>query len=209
MLPFPGKANSLGETAARCEFRRISIRGSQCGFIVGPLITTYITHMSHNLSVSPKAAYAECFGLNLRRAARVVGRRYDEALRPIGLNNGQFATLCVIAAFDPLSMHGLAEHLSMDRTTLTAALKPLKRRGLVSNRFDKQDRRTRIISLTDDGMQLLAEAIPLWKKVQRRISGEMGTGGLPVFRAQLALLSSANSDVEGPSTARSHLTTPF
>ena len=145
--------------------------------------------MTTKLPVDPLVMYDECFGLNLKRAARTVGRRYDEALRPVDLNNGQFATLAVIAAFQPVSIQILAEHLSMDRTTLTAALKPLERRTLVSVRPDDLDRRGRNINLTDEGMKLLREAIPLWKKVQGRITREMGTSGLPVFRAQIAQLS--------------------
>jgi DNA-binding MarR family transcriptional regulator len=145
--------------------------------------------MSTKLPTDPLILYDECFGLNLKRAARTVGRRYDEVLRPVDLNNGQFATLAVIAAFQPVSMQILAGHLSMDRTTLTAALKPLERRTLVSVRPDAVDRRGRIINLTDAGMKLLRKAIPLWKQVQSRVTREMGTAGLPVFRAQLAQLS--------------------
>ena len=145
--------------------------------------------MNTKLPIEPIVMYDECFGLNLRRAARTVGRRYDEALRPVNLNNGQFATLAVVAAFQPVSILVLAEHLSMDRTTLTAALKPLERRTLVSVRPDDLDRRGRNITLTDVGTKLLREAIPLWKKVQGRITREMGTAGLPIFRAQLAQLS--------------------
>jgi DNA-binding MarR family transcriptional regulator len=145
--------------------------------------------MRTNLPADAIVMYDECFGLNLKRAARTVGRRYDEALRPVDLNNGQFATLAVIAAFQPVSMQILAEHLSMDRTTLTAVLKPLERRTLVSVRPDELDRRGRNISLTDQGVKLLREAIPLWKKVQGRITREVGTAGLPVFRTQLGQLS--------------------
>jgi DNA-binding MarR family transcriptional regulator len=137
--------------------------------------------------------YNECFSLNLKRAARAVGRRYDEALKPVDLTNGQFATLAVIAEFQPLSMQTLAEHLSMDRTTLTAALKPLERRALVSVRPDDLDRRGRNVNLTDEGIKLLRNAVPLWKKMQHRITREMGASGLAVFRGQLAQLSRAMS----------------
>jgi DNA-binding MarR family transcriptional regulator len=141
--------------------------------------------------------YDECFGLNLKRAARTVGRRYDEALQPVDLTSGQFATLATISVFQPVSVQILAEHLSMDRTTLTAALKPLERRALVSVVPDGLDRRGRIINLTDEGMKLIREASPLWKKVQGRITREMGTAGLPVFRAQLAQLSRLCGDAAG------------
>ena len=149
--------------------------------------------MDLKLPVDALVMYQECFSLNVKRAARVVGRRYDEALKPVDLTNGQFATLAVIAKFQPLSMQTLAEHLSMDRTTLTAALKPLERRALVSVRTDDLDRRGRNVTLTDEGIKLLRNAIPLWKKVQGRITREMGTSGLAVFRAQLAQLSRAIS----------------
>ena len=144
--------------------------------------------------MDPLVMYDECFGLNLKRAARTVGRRYDEALQSVDLTNGQFATLATISVFQPVAVQILAEHLSMDRTTLTAALKPLERRALVSVVPDGLDRRGRIINLTDEGMRLIREATPLWKKVQGRITREMGTAGLPVFRAQLAQLSRVCGD---------------
>jgi DNA-binding MarR family transcriptional regulator len=150
--------------------------------------------MAIKLPVDPLVMYKECFSLNLKRAARAVGRRYDEALKPADLTNGQFATLAVIGEFQPLSMQTLAQHLSMDRTTLTAALKPLERRALVSVRPDDLDRRGRNVNLTNEGVKLLRNAIPLWKKVQGRITREMGTSGLAVFRAQLAQLSRAMSE---------------
>jgi len=145
------------------------------------------------LPVDPLVMYHECVSLNLKRAARAVGRRYDEALKPVDLTNGQFATLAVIAEFQPLSMQTLADHLSMDRTTLTAALKPLERRALVSVRPDDLDRRGRNVTLTDEGIKLLRNAIPLWKKVQRLVTREMGTSDLAVFRTRLAQLSRATS----------------
>ncbi len=155
------------------------------------LITTYICAMEIDPPASPMALCKDCFALNLKRAARVVGRRYDEALKRVDLTNGQFATLCVIAGLQPVSMQVLAEHLSMDRTTLTAVLKPLGRRSLVSVRQHAVDRRARNINLTQEGTKLLRAAIPLWKKVQRSIGREMGTAGLPLFRAQLGRLSRA------------------
>jgi len=139
--------------------------------------------------------YDECFGLNLKRAARAVGRRYDAALQPLDLSNGQFATLATIAVFQPVSVQLLAEHLSMDRTTLTAALRPLERRKLVSVLPDRTDGRARNINLTEVGTRLLGDATLLWRKVQGVITREMGTAGLPVFRAQLAQLARVCTDV--------------
>ncbi len=63
---------------------------------------------------------------------------------------------------EPPPLSSVARLLAMDRTTLTAALKPLERRGLVESRSDKNDRRSRLLVLTEEGQLLLAQAMPIW-----------------------------------------------
>src|SRR5471030_1387193 len=84
-----------------------------------------------------------CLCLHVQRAARALARRFDEALRPLGLTNGQFSLLMSLNRPEPASMGPVASLLAMDRTTLTAALKPLQRRGLVEIAADPADRRSR------------------------------------------------------------------
>jgi DNA-binding MarR family transcriptional regulator len=64
----------------------------------------------------------------------------------------------------------------MDRTTLTAALKPLERDGLVAIARDPGDRRNRLLRLTDKGRETLATAIPIWRDLHGAI--EAGVAGL-------------------------------
>jgi len=66
-------------------------------------------------------------------------------------------------------MGPVASLLAMDRTTLTAALKPLQRRGLVSVRKDPSDGRGRILVLTAEGRNLLARALPTWRRTHEEI----------------------------------------
>ena len=84
-----------------------------------------------------------CMCLHLQRAARAVARRFDEALRPVGLTNGQFSLLMSLNCPHPPLMRDVASLLAMDRTTLTATLKPLARRGLLEIAADENDRRGR------------------------------------------------------------------
>ncbi len=51
----------------------------------------------------------------------------------------------------------------MDRTTVTALLKTLSRRGLVEVEADARDRRTRRAAVTAAGRQALAQALPIWR----------------------------------------------
>src|ERR1700692_1716311 len=82
-----------------------------------------------------------CLCLHMQRAARALARRFDEVLRPFGLTNGQFSLLMSLNRPEPPSMAPVASLLAMDRTTLTAALKPLERRGLIKVIPEPSDRR--------------------------------------------------------------------
>src|SRR3954462_4132472 len=82
-----------------------------------------------------------CLCLHLQRAARAISRRFDEALRPLGLTNGQFSLMMSLNRPEPPSIGSVATLLAMDRTTLTAALKPLERRGLLVVKADPKDGR--------------------------------------------------------------------
>ena len=110
-----------------------------------------------------------CFCLYAQRAARAVARRFDEVLRPLGLTNGQFSLMMSLHRPEPPTLGSVASLLAMDRTTLTAALKPLERRGLVTVAVDEADRRGRRLSLTDAGRDLLARAVPVWRRTQAEI----------------------------------------
>jgi DNA-binding MarR family transcriptional regulator len=105
-----------------------------------------------------------CLCLHLQRAARAVARRFDEALRPHGLTNGQFSLLMSLNRAEPATIGSVAALLAMDRTTLTAALKPLERRGLVKVEIDPADRRSRRLSLTPAGHAVLIAAVPSWQR---------------------------------------------
>jgi DNA-binding MarR family transcriptional regulator len=105
-----------------------------------------------------------CLCLHVQRAARVVARRFDDALRPLGLTNGQFSLLVSLSRPGPASMSAIASLLAVDRTTLTANLKPLERRGLLKIAADKVDRRNRTITLTAKGRKLVRTAYPIWER---------------------------------------------
>lgn len=135
--------------------------------------------------ISPSEVARTCLCLHVQRAARAVARHYDRALRPLGLTNGQFSVLMLLDRPQPVGMTELAEPLGMDRTTLTAALKPLARRGLVRLDRDSQDHRTRRVALTESGRALIGEAVPSWRRAQTELSRVMAGTDLDRLRADL------------------------
>lgn len=127
-----------------------------------------------------------CLCLHVQRAARALARRFDVAMKPIGLNNGQFSLMMSLNRPVPATMKSVCDLLAMDRTTLTAALKVLERRGLVKSEVDPKDRRGRLLTLTEAGMAMLSAAVPIWTRVHAEIDGELGDGGSDVVRQSLA-----------------------
>lgn len=87
----------------------------------------------------------------------------------------------------PPTIGDVAPLLAMDRTTLTANLKPLERNGLVTIAVDKKDRRHRRLSLTQAGIDLLIAAAPIWKKTHAEIEAPLKNADR--LRAELNALS--------------------
>lgn len=110
-----------------------------------------------------------CLCLHAQRAARALARRFDEVMRPFGLTNQQFSLLMALNRQDPPTMAPVAELLAMDRTTLTAALKPLEHRGLLAVETDPKDKRSRRIRLTGKGHAALLRALPKWREAHAEI----------------------------------------
>jgi DNA-binding MarR family transcriptional regulator len=117
-----------------------------------------------------------CMCLAVQRAARALARRFDEAMRPFDLTNGQFSLLMSLNRPQPPNLSSVASLLAMDRTTLTAALKPLERRNLVNVTPDPADKRSRLLSLTPEGMRLLSDVTPIWTSTHRELERQLGEG---------------------------------
>ncbi|AFY92178.1 MarR family winged helix-turn-helix transcriptional regulator [Chamaesiphon minutus] len=128
--------------------------------------------MSDRISQSQLAGMSQvpatCMGLHVRRASRIITQVYDAALRPVDLVLSQFTLLVCINLMESAQITRLAQELYTDQTTLTRNLKLLKLRGLVS--IDPgEDRRVKLVSLTDEGKAILAQALPLWEQAQAQV----------------------------------------
>ena len=130
-----------------------------------------------------------CLCLAAQSAARTLARLFDDALRPVGLTNGQFSLLMSLNSPEPPTLGSLSSVLAMDRTTLTANLKPLERRGLVTAAVDRDDRRVRRLSLSKSGRATLRAAVPIWRRTHAKVEAQLGKAkGADALRAGLRSL---------------------
>ena len=130
-----------------------------------------------------------CLCLHVQRAARTLARRFDDALRPVQLTHGQFSLLNALNRAEAPGMSEVAALLGMDRTTLTANLKPLERRGLVTLTVDPDDKRSRRLTLTTAGHTVLRAAVPVWRRTHAAIERALAAPGPDRLRADLRALS--------------------
>ena len=130
-----------------------------------------------------------CLCLHAKRAARAIARRYDEAFRPLGISSGQFSLLVSLNRPHPPTIGEVASLLGLDRTTLSANLKPLQRRGLVKVTQGDSDKRSRTMSLTASGRKLLIAAAPIWERVHREVEGLIEQSDPDRLRSDLRALS--------------------
>ncbi len=129
----------------------------------------------------------QCVCAALRRADRAITQTYDEILAPSGLHITQFTLLAGLAQAAPISINRLAELMGMDRTTLTRNLGPLRKPGWVRVE-EGEDHRVRVVTLTEEGKQVLAQAMPFWQQAQKQMIQQLG---LEQVEALLAELSTA------------------
>jgi DNA-binding MarR family transcriptional regulator len=131
-----------------------------------------------------------CLCLAAQSAARTLARLFDEALRPVGITSGQFSLLMSLNSPEPPTLGAISSVLAMDRTTLTANLKPLERRGLVTSIVDADDRRVRRLGLSKSGRAALRAALPIWKKSHAQLDARLDqAAGAEALRAGLRALA--------------------
>lgn len=140
-----------------------------------------------------------CLCLHTQRAARVLARRFDAALRPAGLTNEQFSLLMALNRPQPPQIGELAALLGADRTTLTAALKPLVRQNLAVVQPDPEDGRVRRAALTPEGHARLTATLPFWTETHATIEAELADADPVRLRRDLKSLSAPKAGAPAPS----------
>lgn len=126
-----------------------------------------------------------CLCLATQRAARRLARRFDRLFAPLGITNGQFSLMLALSGQWRPRLGELAEFLAMDHATMTAAVRTLDRKGLVTLAADETDARVRRPALTEAGRAVLVQAVPLWKAEHGKLAAEMAPGAATALAGQL------------------------
>lgn len=139
--------------------------------------SVYLHIIMADIPLSPKSTQVRiawhCTCFNVRRASRAVTQFYDDVMAPSGVKANQFTMVGAIAMMGPASVTRLAEHLALDRTTLTRNLKLLADQGMVDI-GPGEDKRERVVRLSREGAVALERATPVWHEAQNRLIAKFG-----------------------------------
>ena len=136
-------------------------------------IYTYMTNKNTSQKPTQVRVAWHCTCFNVRRASRAVTQFYDGIMEPSGIKATQFTMLGAVALMGPASVTRLAEHLALDRTTLTRNLKVLADQALVEISAG-EDRRERVVRLTEEGQAAIERATPVWHEAQDALTARFG-----------------------------------
>jgi DNA-binding MarR family transcriptional regulator len=140
-----------------------------------PLAASVARMRLENMSVHtlPHKNQLPCACTTVKKASRVLGRRYDAALSGAGMNSTQLAVMRAVSSRSGESLARIAHSLAMDRTSLYRALKPMVRDGWVRI-LDGEDTRYNTAKLTAKGARVLAAAESSWGRIQENLIKEFG-----------------------------------
>jgi DNA-binding MarR family transcriptional regulator len=127
----------------------------------------------------------QCVCATIRRADRTITQIYDTILAPSGLHITQFTLLATLAEAAPILINRLADLMVMDRTTLTRNLGPLSKQGWARVE-EGEDHRMRVVTLTQEGERVLAQARPLWQQAQRQVRDLLGPQHVEALLTELS-----------------------
>lgn len=133
---------------------------------------------------SEQTELLNCVGTNVRMASRVLTRYYDEIMDPSGVRVTQLAVLAAVAYHGPFTLKILAQALAMDRSTLTADLRLLAIQDFVTI-SPGEDRRTRVVTITEGGLGAIQAALPLWRRAQGYIDQRLGHARLDALLSEI------------------------
>lgn len=132
-----------------------------------------------------------CISYRLRRVARMTAKKFDDAMRPLGIRNTQFTLLAALDTLGPVSIGDLSEELAIDPTTLNRNLEILSRRGFVQDK-PVEDGRVRAVSLTPQGKAKYKKVLPVWRDTQSELLDLLGGKRWPEIVSDLGTIEKAS-----------------
>ena len=141
-------------------------------------------------------------GHYIRRLQQIAVAIFLQESEAHGVTPVQYAALQTVANAPGTDQRTLARSIGLDTSTIAGVIDRLEARGLVLRSASPQDRRVRLLALTDDGRALLKAAVPAMLRAQERMLAPLPQAQRTEFMRMLKLLVAANNEMSrAPSDA--------
>ncbi|MFM2052777.1 MAG: hypothetical protein RL456_814 [Pseudomonadota bacterium] len=127
-------------------------------------------------------------GHDIRRLHQIAVALFMQEMEGHGVTPVQYAALQAVQNQPGLDQRTLARTIGFDTSTIAGVVDRLEARGLMQRNASAQDRRVRLLTLTDAGRQLVAEAVPAMLRAQARILAPLPQADRAGFMAMLRRL---------------------
>lgn len=128
---------------------------------------------SHEHSAQ-KADIRRSFGYRLARLAAVWRREIDADLREFGLTDATWRPIFYLTlSAKPLRQTDLARSLSLEAPSLVRLLDVLEKRGFIVRAIDEEDRRSKLVSITETGREIATLVSRAADRVAARLTADV------------------------------------
>lgn len=126
----------------------------------------------------------ECLGVRAGRLHRLISRRFDQALRPVGVTLPQMEILSALTIMkDPVKPAYVADKLSVERSTMSRNLTLMEARGMITTTSRSASDRSLAVTLTPLGSETLVRAGAAWTEAQSDVSARLGEEAAEIMDA--------------------------
>lgn len=116
-----------------------------------------------------------CLGVRAGRLQRLISRRFDQALRPVGVTLPQMEILSALTIMEhPVKPAYVADKLSVERSTMSRNLTLMEAKGLIATTNRSASGRSLAVTITPVGSETLVRAGAAWTDAQSAVSAQIG-----------------------------------
>jgi DNA-binding MarR family transcriptional regulator len=142
-------------------------------------------------------------GYAIRRLHQISVGIFLSEVGELGVTPVQYAALQVVGNQPGIDQRTLARTIALDTSTTGGVIDRLEARGWLERRMSPEDRRARLLHLTDTGEQALAETVPAMLRAQEQIMAPLTARQRSEFMRLLMILVTQNNDLSrAPGEAR-------
>jgi len=140
----------------------------------------------------------EPLGKQLVFTAKAMREAYEETLAEAGGSLGIWVVLSALSDVGCVSQAALASHVRLEGATITHHIDRLEAAGLVRRRLDPDDRRVRLLELTDAGAELYGRLLAAVIQLQQVVMAGLSQQDRAVLQHSLGVIEANLAAVRAP-----------